>query len=58
MEQALKANSRLKAKSNHLVAVLSYRQEMFYWVKHSTHKNRIFYIFIRNLAFSSVIFYG
>ena len=53
MEQALKANSRLKAQTNDLVAMLSNRYKMFYRVKHSTRKNRIFYISIQNLAYFS-----
>jgi hypothetical protein len=52
VEQALEADSSLETQANDLVTVLGNRYKMFYRVKHSTRKNRIFYIFCRKMAFT------
>ena len=49
VEQALKADSRLKAQANHLVTVLGYRQEMFYRVKFHKTNDSIFSKFEQKL---------
>ena len=49
VEQALKADSRLKAQADHLVTVLGYRQEMFYRVKFHKTNDSIFSKFEQKL---------
>ena len=49
MEQALKANTGLKAQADHLVTVLGYRQEMFYRMKLHKPNDSIFSKFEQKL---------
>jgi hypothetical protein len=49
MEQALKADSCLKAQADHLITVFGYRQEMFYRVKLHKPNDSIFSKFSASL---------